>query len=92
MPIINKGERKNRAVYNILFILLCLAILLFLLNAPKETTAKLPHDAQHARFQAMNNNKEAEKFCGECHSPNGQAPLQENHPPKFRCLFCHKTR
>jgi len=88
----NVGERKNRAVYNILFILLCLAILLFLLNAPEETTSKLPNDAQHARFQAMKNKKEAEKFCEECHSPQGQVPLPENHPPKFRCLLCHKPR
>jgi hypothetical protein len=34
--------------------------------------------------------KEAEKFCEECHSPEGVAPLPEDHPPKYRCLFCHK--
>ena len=34
--------------------------------------------------------KEAEKFCGECHNPDGAAPLPDGHPPKYRCLFCHK--
>jgi hypothetical protein len=34
--------------------------------------------------------KAAEKFCEECHNPEGVAPLPENHPPKYRCLFCHK--
>jgi hypothetical protein len=86
------GKRKQRALSNLLFIVVCIVILIFLLNAPKETTVKLPNDMQHIRFHAMKNKKEAEKFCGECHSPNGKAPLSEKHPPKFRCLFCHKTR
>jgi hypothetical protein len=34
--------------------------------------------------------KEAEKFCEECHSPEGVSPLPKDHPPKYRCLFCHK--
>jgi mono/diheme cytochrome c family protein len=34
--------------------------------------------------------KEAEKFCIECHAPEGVFPLPEGHPPKYRCLFCHK--
>lgn len=85
------GDRKKRALLNILFLLVCCAMLLFLLNAPKETTSKLPHDPQHIRFQSIKNKKDAEKFCEECHFPNGQAPLPDNHPPKFRCLLCHKT-
>ena len=36
--------------------------------------------------------KEAEKFCGECHSDDGISPLSEQHPPKYRCLFCHKRQ
>jgi hypothetical protein len=35
--------------------------------------------------------KAAEKFCEECHNPEGEAgPLPKDHPPKYRCLFCHK--
>jgi hypothetical protein len=92
MPTMENRKRKGRALANIIFIVLCLAILIFLLNAPKETTVKLPNDEQHSRFHALKNKKEAEKFCGECHSPNGRVPLSDKHPPKYRCLFCHKTR
>jgi cytochrome c553 len=74
---------------NIAFLVTGAAILLFLFNAPEETTAKLPNDAVHSRFQEMKK-KEAEKFCAECHSPQGVSPLPEGHPPKYRCLFCHK--
>jgi hypothetical protein len=34
--------------------------------------------------------KEAEKQCDQCHSSEGVAPLPDDHPPKYRCLFCHK--
>lgn len=87
-----KWGKKQIIFANAMFCLFCIAILVFLLNAPKESTVKLPLNAQHARFQEMKSKKQAEKFCGECHSRNGQAPLSEKHPPKFRCLFCHKTR
>ena len=92
MSIMRKKGMKNKAVSNTLFIVFCIAILLFLLNAPKESTKKLPNDEQHTRFRAMKDRKEAEKYCGECHSPEGQAPLRKDHPPKYRCLFCHKTQ
>ena len=64
-------------------------ILLFLWNAPPESTKKLPHNPDHERFFAMEK-KAAEKFCEECHQPQGTAPLPADHPPKYRCLFCHK--
>jgi hypothetical protein len=83
-------KRKPIAIANILFILLCGIILFVLLRAPKETTAKLPDDAQHAKYRVMKSKKEAEKFCGKCHSPTGEVPLPAKHPPKYRCLFCHK--
>lgn len=92
MPTMETRKGQQRTLANILFIVLCVTILYVLLSAPKETTVKLPNDTQHARFHAMKNKKEAEKSCGECHSPNGQVPLSDKHPPKFRCLFCHKTR
>lgn len=83
-------DRKTKSVLlNIAFILSCGAILFFLFNAPEESTAKLPKDPDHSRFQEMKK-KEAEKFCSECHAPDGVSPLPEDHPPKYRCLFCHK--
>ncbi|CAH2031915.1 cytochrome C [Trichlorobacter ammonificans] len=33
--------------------------------------------------------KEAEKSCEPCHDARG-IKLPPDHPPKHRCLFCHK--
>ncbi len=84
---------KSRARQNglhILFIIVAAALLFFLLKAPAETTPKLPHDETHEPFYKIESKKEAEKSCAQCHSENGIAPLSEKHPPKYRCLFCHK--
>ena len=83
--------RQKNIFYNCLFLAGCGGILLFLLFAPRETTKPLPHDQNHERFMTMNK-KEAEKFCETCHNPKGEAPLPEMHPPKYRCLFCHKRK
>jgi len=84
-----KTKRKNILIYNLIFILVCGGLFLFLWRAPEETTKFLPNNDDHARFMKMDK-KAAEKFCGECHSPDGVAPLDDDHPPKYRCLFCHK--
>ncbi len=86
-----KSRNKKTLVLNILFVVFCVGIFLFLWNAPEETTARLPADEDHQRFQTMKK-KEAESFCGECHNPDGDAPLPADHPPKYRCLFCHKRQ
>ena len=75
---------------NIAFVAVALAIILFLLRAPAESTARLPMDEIHGKFHAIASKKEAEKSCGECHDDGASAPLPQNHPPKYRCLFCHK--
>lgn len=82
----------KKLVINVAFIIICAVILIFLLKAPKETTAPLPHDEIHNRFHAMKGKKEAEKFCLDCHGPEKKAPLPADHPPKHRCLFCHKRQ
>jgi hypothetical protein len=83
-------KKKNILLYNLLFIAVCAGIFLFLWNAPKETTAHLPHDEQHNQYIKMDK-KEAEKHCGECHGEGaGKMPLPKEHPPTYRCLFCHK--
>jgi len=79
-------------ILNIIFLLVGAAILLFLLNAPDETTSRLPLDDTHRRFQSGMSKKEAEKQCGQCHGPKGEAPLPPDHPPPYRCLFCHKRQ
>ncbi len=83
------AKKKNTLIYNLLFIIICGGLLLFLWNAPEETTTRLPHDEIHQHFHEMAK-KEAEKSCEKCHSPEGEAPLPDGHPPKYRCLFCHK--
>jgi hypothetical protein len=85
----NTPKKKKTLLINGAFLVLSIGILAFLLNAPDETTAKIPHDDDHNRFFGMGK-KEAEKFCTECHTPEGVYPLLEDHPPKYRCLFCHK--
>lgn len=76
-------------LYNAVFVLVCLGLFLFLWNAPPETTVKLPNDEIHVKYFKMEK-KAAEKECENCHKPGGEAPLPEGHPPKYRCLFCHK--
>lgn len=83
------NRKKNTLILNIIFIAVTGGILLFLLNAPDETTTHLPKDEIHTEFFAMQK-KEAEKFCETCHAEEGEAPMPEKHPPKYRCLFCHK--
>ncbi len=82
-------QKKKILIYNILFVIIGGGLLLFLLRAPAESTARMPYDDNHARFYDMGK-KEAEKFCESCHSPEGEMALPAEHPPKYRCLFCHK--
>lgn len=88
-----KTKKKNSMkvlVINALFIALCAGILVFLFNAPEETTSPLPHDDTHNKFHQIKGKKEAEKSCLDCHDQDKEAPLPSEHPPKYRCLFCHK--
>ncbi len=82
-------DKKKTIIYNMLFVFCGAGILLFLWRAPAETTKRLPQDAIHLKFHPMEK-KAAEKFCEECHNPQGEVPLPKRHPPKYRCLFCHK--
>lgn len=85
----NTEKKKSNLLINIAFIAISVAILVFLLEAPDKTTASLPHNDDHNRFFGMKK-KAAEKFCTDCHIPEGVSPLPEEHPPKYRCLFCHR--
>lgn len=85
-----KTAQKN-IFYNILFAVICGLIFLALYFAPPETTHPLPHDQNHERFMTMKK-KEAERFCEACHGQGREAALPPTHPPKYRCLFCHKRK
>lgn len=88
----NRLSSAKKLALNAAFIAICAVILIFLLRAPKETTSPLPHDDIHSRFYAMEGKKDAEQYCLDCHGPDKEAPLPANHPPKYRCLFCHKRQ
>ena len=83
--------KKQIKIANTIFIIIGLAIIIFLYLAPKETTPLLPKDEIHLDFYPLKK-KEAEKFCGACHDTDKTAPLPTDHPPKHRCLFCHKRK
>ncbi len=83
-------KKKRFRIVNFAFALLCLSVLLFLLLAPEETTTPLPVDEVHLPLHRIAAKKEAETQCRHCHRPTGEAPLSEDHPPPYRCLFCHK--
>lgn len=84
-------DAKRKNIYTVIFVVVCALILLVLLQAPPETTQKVPYDENHGRFYSMGK-KEAEQFCPSCHDQGKVAPLPEDHPPKYRCLFCHKRK
>ena len=47
------AAKKKTLIYNIIFVLVCGGLFLFLWNAPPETTAHLPHDEIHEKFMPM---------------------------------------
>ncbi|MGL1933309.1 MAG: hypothetical protein OCC45_16365 [Desulfotalea sp.] len=79
----------SKTIINVAFLMVCIGIVVFLLNAPDKTTSPLPMDKHHNNLFAMPK-KQAEKQCISCHNEDSPiAPIPKDHPPKFRCLFCH---
>ena len=73
-------------------IVLAVIIVAFLWAAPEESTSRVPYDDTHRPFFEMvkkEGKKAAEKHCETWHNAEG-VPFPAEHPPKFRCLFCHK--
>jgi cytochrome c553 len=81
-------KKKHLWLYNLIFAVFCITIFLVLWNAPPETTPHLPHDEQHQEFLTLER-KQAETHCATCHGEEA-TPLSLEHPPTYRCLFCHK--
>jgi len=88
----SKPGKRKKIVANVLFASVSILLLILLFRAPEETTSFLPKDETHLPFHKIKSKKEAEKSCLDCHEQNGEASLPENHPPKYRCLFCHKRK
>ena len=75
-----------------LLIGIAIVILAFLWQAPPESTSRVPFDDDHSKYYDIvkaEGKKAAEKFCEDCHNEE-MVPFNEGHPPKGRCLFCHK--
>lgn len=76
---------------DLIFVALVVVVLaVFFAISGKEKTSLVPYDETHQKFFEIAKNdgkKAAEKFCGECHTE-----FPDEHPPPFRCLFCHKTK
>jgi hypothetical protein len=65
---------------------------IFVLISGETKTSRVPYDDNHSRFFQIvreDGKKAAEKYCTECHNTEAK-PLPADHPPAFRCLFCHK--
>jgi len=77
---------------DLILIVIAIVILAFLWQAPPESTSRVPYDDTHKPFHELvksDGKKAAEKFCEDCHNDSGVA-FPAGHPPKSRCLFCHK--
>jgi len=79
---------------DLLFLAIICAVLAFvILISGEEKTTKVPYDDLHRpAYEVMKktgSKREAEKGCDGCHNDKG-VPFPANHPPKNRCLFCHK--
>ncbi|PLY01282.1 MAG: cytochrome C [Desulfuromonas sp.] len=76
-----------------IFIVVIIAVFgTFFAISGEEKTVHVPDNEIHAPFPDMvasMGKKETEVFCRECHDTE-EMPLSEEHPPPFRCLFCHK--
>lgn len=85
-----KLSTRKKVTLNLAFVAICGALLFFLYLAPEESTSPLPRDDTHAEFHKIASKKEADKHCVSCHGENTDLPLPADHPPPYRCLFCHK--
>ena len=80
----DKKMKNKKLIANLVFVIIGIIIIVILKLAPEPTTPVLPYDDNHKKFFIMKK-KEAEKYCDNCHKQ-----LPENHPPKLRCLLCHR--
>jgi len=69
-----------------------LVVLCLWLLTTGQTTLRIPRDDTHReslRVHDEDGKKAAENVCRTCHAEEA-VPLSENHPPGYRCMFCHK--
>lgn len=79
---------------DLLFIaIICAVLAIVILISGEEKTKRVPYDEIHLPayeiLKRTGSKREAEKGCEVCHNDQ-KIPYPANHPPKNRCLFCHK--
>lgn len=87
-------KKQTKIVIDIALVVAAVIVLAVLFKAPPETTKRVPFDDTHKKYYEIyqsDGKKAAEKHCESCHNAEG-VPFPEDHPPKFRCLFCHKLK
>lgn len=77
-----------------MFLVIIIVVVGFLFMGKANLKAgKIPSDSNHKPFyEDMNKGRDfqdIERKCAACHGPQ-TVPLSRNHPPKERCLLCHK--
>ncbi|MFO7984209.1 MAG: cytochrome c [Desulfuromonadales bacterium] len=85
-------DKKTKTIIDIALIVVAVVIVTVLLNSPEETTHRVPFDETHSEYYEIykaEGKKAAGKQCETCHNEENVA-FPEDHPPKYRCLFCHK--
>ncbi|MEW6118122.1 MAG: hypothetical protein AB1553_14680 [Nitrospirota bacterium] len=71
----------------VIFIIFVLVIVGLLYSISGKRHARIPDDVLHRQVSATDS-----AACMECHGPGKAAALKPEHPPKFECHKCHKSK
>ncbi|MFA5354996.1 MAG: hypothetical protein WC291_12270 [Thermodesulfovibrionales bacterium] len=67
------------------FVIFVLAIVGLLYSISGKKFPRIPDNPIHKGIAS-------EEVCMSCHGPDKEQPLKKEHPPKFECFKCHKTK
>ncbi|GBE14593.1 MAG TPA: hypothetical protein ENH32_01690 [Proteobacteria bacterium] len=76
---------KKRAAFKdiLIYVVFVAAVLVALFILSSKKPPLMPADGIHRSLSA-------DRECTPCHSPGGDEPLGQKHPPKIVCVECHK--
>ncbi len=67
------------------FVIFVLVVVGLLYSISGKKFPRIPDDPRHRGIAS-------EEACMGCHGQGKESPLKQNHPPKFECFKCHKTK
>jgi hypothetical protein len=71
---------------NVIFVVgVTLVVGTLTLLSGSRTKRYVPVDEHHPRPLAV-------ELCRDCHAPGKMAPQPASHPPKEKCLLCHRDK